>query len=186
MGMPMRGRIGRRGFTLVELMIVVAIIGVLAALAIYGVSRYLKHAKTAEATRVLGILEVGEDVQYEKETPFGAVDSGTYVHLFCPNAPATPVAVPSGAKVTVVSTPGSGAGYDADGWKCLKFTMADPQFYQYEVTTNGAVGLDAIFTATAHADLDGNGTLSTYTLTGRGGLFGDSVRDSFTIVNEDE
>ena len=49
------------GFTLVELMIVVAIIGVLAALAIYGVSRYLKHSKTAEATRNLGSLEYGED-----------------------------------------------------------------------------------------------------------------------------
>src|SRR5260370_14499073 len=47
------------GFTLVELMIVVAIIGVLAALAIYGVSRYLKHSKTAEATRNLGSIETG-------------------------------------------------------------------------------------------------------------------------------
>jgi type IV pilus assembly protein PilA len=179
-------RTGRDGFTLVELMIVVAIIGVLAALAIYGVARYLKHSKTAEATRVLGVIETGEEVQYERETPFGAVDSSTFVHTFCPNAPPTPAAVPAGSKQTVTSTPGSGLGYDADGWKCLKFNMADPQFYQYEVVNNGATSLGALFTASAHGDLDANGTQSTFIVVGRGGTFGDEERDSYTIVNEDE
>ena len=49
-------RHSRNGFTLIELMLVVAIIGILSVLAIFGVRRHLAAAKAAEATNNLGAI----------------------------------------------------------------------------------------------------------------------------------
>ena len=173
------------GFTLVELMIVVAIIGVLAALAIYGVSRYLKHSKTAEATRSLGSMEQGSKAQFQLDTDLSGSGTGPFVHTFCQTAAPTPAAgVPRGAKIAVIS--GAGTEYNQPGWQCLKFVMTDPQFYQYSYLNGGGTGPGAAYVAQAQGDLDGNGNNSSFTLTGVGDPTGEARRQSLIILNEDE
>jgi type IV pilus assembly protein PilA len=62
----MAQRASRRGYTLVELMIVVAIIALLAALGIYSVRRYVYAAKTSEATELVNAIRAAQE-QYKDE-----------------------------------------------------------------------------------------------------------------------
>lgn len=57
----MRRSVGEAGFTLVELMIVVAIVGVLAVIAIVGYNRYVRSAASGEARAMLQSIRGAED-----------------------------------------------------------------------------------------------------------------------------
>jgi prepilin-type N-terminal cleavage/methylation domain-containing protein len=65
-----------RGFTLVELMVVVAITGVLATLATYGVRKYVLEAKKAEASSMLVQIRAAEEAY--KDEAFEYLGAGNF------------------------------------------------------------------------------------------------------------
>jgi len=166
-------RLRQRAFSLVELMIVVAIIGVLSTLAIQGVRRYLANAKSAEARNALGTMARNAVDAYDKEKfattgvmAAGAVQS-TGSKQFCATAAATvPPAIGQVKAQKYQSNPIEwAAGNVTTGWQCLKFSVDSPQAYLYKYV--GTTAIDGAFTATAQGDLDGDGTPSTFEIFGK-------------------
>jgi type IV pilus assembly protein PilA len=66
--MPTRRRpSSQRGFTLVEMMTVVILVGVLATLAVYGVRKYILSAKSGEAVSMMTSIKTSEEA-FKDET----------------------------------------------------------------------------------------------------------------------
>jgi type IV pilus assembly protein PilA len=160
-------------------------VGVFATLGIYGTRRYLAAAKTSEAKNSIGAIARGARAAYEYES----ADPGA-PHRLCGSAVTVPAAVP--AAVKYMPTPGADfdTGDSKTGWKCLKFSMTQPIYYQYSyhqgsgyLATSTSPGADG-FEAAARGDLDGNGKTSLFAMTGK--VAGGTVTMSPSMFVENE
>jgi len=128
----------KAGFSLIELMVAVAIIGTLASMAIPSFQRMQLRSRAAEGRTNLASLRTSQEGYF--------AEFGTYI-----GAAPTPAAIPSGSRVP---WPG-GLGFDTIGW------LPDGAIqFQYAVTIPGGGGGVWSYTAEAASDLDEDGQIN--------------------------
>lgn len=161
------------GFTLIELMIVVAIIGLLAAVAIPAFEKSVRRSKTSEATVNLRRIYDGAVTSYQSEQVNRAGQG-------------LPPKFPDG----IEATPGENACCEANNrgqcpsnseafvrptWQQLQFSVDDPHYYWYSFTSQGE-GAGAEFTARASGNLNCDDTYSTFERVGFVDLVSGSIQ----------
>jgi type IV pilus assembly protein PilA len=161
---------------------------VLGALAYSGFTKYVAAAKASEAKATVSAIGRAAAAAYEQEGPDPATP-----HALCPSAAAVPADLRQVGGVKYMSKQGPGQDWDEPGWRCLRFRMETPQYYQYQYNQGGhylsSVGAPGPrgFEAAARGDLDGDGTTSLFTLTGEVGANGMlRLADGLRMEREDE
>jgi type IV pilus assembly protein PilA len=137
----------RGGFTLIELMITIALIGILSATAVAGFRLYQLRSKRSEALANLAAVRTAQLAYFHER--------GGFVQAFAsPGLAGYPFADKQVWQPTGSFSPIPGTGFDILGWQ-----PEGPTFFDYD--TNAPMGVNA-FTAAAYGDTDGDGNLSVF------------------------
>jgi type IV pilus assembly protein PilA len=145
----------KKGFTLIELMIVVVIIGILAAIAVPAYNGYIKSARTAEASIQMGTAKVGLITNYEESQV--AANGAYQTQQYISGAAASHGGTPPAQTKTV-------GDFTNTGWVQIRFSPADALSFEYDVNeTVDTSSADPTVGATlnANGDLQSGAALTT-------------------------
>ena len=179
----------RKGFTLIELMIVVAIIGILAAVAIPGFMKYIKDSKTTEAKTNIKAVAEGALSFFQTEHPKSTEGTAFYTRQYPSDKYCRSI---SGCKDKDESPELQGVGsktagtFSSEPWISLNFTTTAPVYYSYSYA--GVAGKDTApssFAARARARLDkANAVDSCFNVTGGVDTKGDPYISAIVDLSE--